>query len=134
LLDILRILLNILIPFLLELNRNFESIIDILFYFPKHNAKSDLKTFKLYLDSISGGIEKYDIGAFMVYTIIFYNNKTFEEILYMSVYQFFKEYESAMTKSGLEPVVSLNSGKGMLDFNSILGRISKEVDKKSLKD
>ena len=71
----------------------------------------------------------YELGSYMVYTIVFLGKKSYQEVLQMSVYQFFDEYEKAIISYGENPLVSLNSGKGILDFNRLLGVLSFIVTK-----
>lgn len=60
----------------------------------------------------------YMIGWHMVYTIrMFLPRIRLKDFLSMSQYQFVVLYEQACAKACVRPVVSLNSGKGMFDYN-----------------
>ncbi len=77
----------------------------------------------------------YPTGYHMVYTILFVDHKTtFEDILHFQPFEFIRKYEECMEIKSLQPVVSVTSGKGVLDYKTMLAQLTaaaKEVQKKS---
>ncbi len=79
----------------------------------------------------------YSTGYHMIYTIIFVDHKTiFEDIIHFQPFEFIRKYEECMEIKGLQPVISVTSGKGVLDYKKMLAQLTaaaKEVQKKSSK-
>ncbi len=94
--------------------RIFNEILAKRFDFP--DSKSAF--LDLYVD-LKGGY--YDIGLHMVFTIMYVDKRTTEDIAKMSPFEFVKEYESCMVEKGEKPVVSATSGKGILDYKKLVG-------------
>lgn len=40
-----------------------------------------------------------------------------EDVMDMKFFKFIKTYEASMAKLNLQPLISLNSGKGIFDYN-----------------
>ncbi len=68
----------------------------------------------------------HHIGIHVVYTILYADQKiSLDEIRKMSYFKFIKKYESCVKKEGQQPVVSLTSGKGILDYKRMLDQLMK---------
>jgi hypothetical protein len=74
----------------------------------------------------------YRIGWHMVFTIRMMLPRIRPRNFFsMSQYQFIRLYEQACAKANIRPVVSLNSGKGMFDYNQIIKELYNIFSKKS---
>jgi len=70
--------------------------------------------------------DTYEIGCHMVYTILYSNSKIdLEKIFNLSHFQFIREYERSCKSLGCQPVISLNSGNGVFDYNESIGKLLK---------
>ncbi|MBI2102993.1 hypothetical protein HYT55_04090 [Candidatus Woesearchaeota archaeon] len=64
----------------------------------------------------------------MVYTILFVDRKTnFEQVLHFQPFEFIRKYGECMKIKGLQPVISLTSGDGILDYKILLARLTAVV-------
>ena len=60
----------------------------------------------------------------MIQTILYVDKRlTIEDICQMNHLEFMKKYESCMNLIGKQPVVTVTSGKGMLDYKQIADTI-----------
>lgn len=74
----------------------------------------------------------YQIGLHAVYAMLFLDkDMTFEKILKMRTFGFIKRYESIMRKHGHDPVISLTSGKGILDYRRMVDQLTEAMKKSS---
>ncbi len=77
----------------------------------------------------------YSTGYHMVYTILFVDHKTnFEQVLHFQPFEFIRKYEECMVIKGLQPVISVTSGKGILDYKTLLAELTaavKELQRRS---
>ncbi|MBR9683251.1 hypothetical protein GOV03_01805 [Candidatus Woesearchaeota archaeon] len=74
----------------------------------------------------------YSAGFHMIYTLVYVQHiNDLDKIAKMGPHKFVREYEKAMKIKGLQPVVSLTSGKGILDYNEMLAEWWKIVKQKS---
>jgi len=65
--------------------------------------------------------DKYMIGHHMIFTIIYSKGSlTTEDLHDNSHLEFIKRYEKHCEKLDIEPVITLNSGEGILDYNQII--------------
>ena len=66
------------------------------------------------------------VSFHVVYTIAFAGKKSrikMEAVANMKHFQIIKEYEKAMDKMGLQPVISVTSGQGILDYDRMLAEL-----------
>ena len=59
----------------------------------------------------------YKIGFHVNYTMISTGNPV---LLETDIFKIIKIYESAIVSRGYKPIISVNSGKGILDYNSLI--------------
>ncbi len=118
-----------------QANKKNEEFLRTLELLKKRNLKQStvdqcLSIFDGFFHSLS-----YSAGYHMVYTILFVDhNITFEDILHFQPFEFIRKYEECMAIKGLQPVISVTSGKGVLDYKKMLAQLTaaaKEVQKKS---
>ena len=65
----------------------------------------------------------YNLGLYMVYSIIHVNHYTdFEKIFHWSPYKFVREYENAMKIIGIDPIVSIQNNKGIIVYQRLLAQ------------
>ncbi len=73
-------------------------------------------------------------GYHLVYTILFIDHKmTLEKIMPLTPFEFIRKYEACMLSKGLQPVISLTSGRGIFDYKKTLQSwtaIAKELKEK----
>jgi len=70
----------------------------------------------------------YHFGYHMVYTILFVDHKTnFEQILRFQPFEFIRKYEECMKIKGLQPIISVTSGDGILDYKLLLAELTAAV-------
>jgi adenylyl- and sulfurtransferase ThiI len=72
------------------------------------------------------------VGFHICLTLITIGKASLKSLLNISHYQFLKKYEECMNKIVVRPIISLNSGKGVIDYNKILKTWNK-LDKKIVK-
>jgi len=66
----------------------------------------------------------YNGGEYMCERIVRSNSdENIDTILKMKDFQFIRKYENSEIKNGQKPIVSLNSKKGILDYNQILAEL-----------
>ncbi len=64
----------------------------------------------------------------MVYTILFVDHKTnFEMVLHFQPFEFIRKYEDCMKIKGLQPILSVTSGDGILDYKMLLAKLTAAV-------
>ncbi|RME31638.1 hypothetical protein D6789_02085 [Candidatus Woesearchaeota archaeon] len=85
----------------------------------------DVRVFKRVYDKAP-----YVIGHHMVFTLLL-KEYTLEEVVKMNYHEFVKAYERVCKHIGERPLVSLTSGKGILDYKEMLKRWRSAFSQKS---
>jgi len=62
----------------------------------------------------------YALGEHLAFTIAYVGRENFEDLVSLKPFQMIKRYEACMKIKGLQPVVSLTSGKGIFDYRHSL--------------
>lgn len=106
-----------------------ENLDDAFSEIPKAGSSSRRGDLML-SDSFVALVKKswYSTGYHMVYTILFVDHKTnFEMVLHSRPFEFIRKYEECMEIKGLQPVISVTSGDGLLDYKILLAKLTAAV-------
>ncbi|PIN86739.1 hypothetical protein COV19_03315 [Candidatus Woesearchaeota archaeon CG10_big_fil_rev_8_21_14_0_10_44_13] len=89
----------------------------------KSKSSFDNEVLKSYHSALLRAFEdkRYAMGLHMVDSILQYDKKmSLEKLIRMGYLKFIKIYENSMGRMRLQPVVSVNSGRGILDYDRML--------------
>ncbi|MBI2102636.1 hypothetical protein HYT55_02260 [Candidatus Woesearchaeota archaeon] len=73
---------------------------------------------------------KYILGLHTVYSIRAIEHITLRIVAELKPFEFIKRYEECMISKGLTPVISVTSGKGVLDYKKMLSDLNKVIPKR----
>jgi hypothetical protein len=72
----------------------------------------------------------YNIGYHVIYSIIYFDSKiTLEDAFKLKLYQSFRKYESLMLSNDKDPIITISSRKGIIDYNKLLAELQVVIRK-----
>jgi len=74
----------------------------------------------------------YTLGLHVVYTIKYANPEiSLEELFKLPLFKFFKTYEKSCEKLGHQPLITINSGKGLFDYDRAVKELQQKFEEVS---
>jgi hypothetical protein len=83
--------------------------------------------------NLLGKIVPYKVGLHVVYTLLYFDDDPFgarlpiQKIISLGPFEMISEYEKRMLKHEKKPLITVNSGKGKIDYNRIIQHIGESL-------